>query len=29
MFAVEGYDKNVYKDMATIPVFIITKPEFQ
>ena len=29
MFAVEGYDKNVYKDMATIPMFIITKPEFQ
>ena len=31
MFAVEGYDKNynVYKDRVTIPMFIITGPEFQ
>ena len=31
MFAVEGYDKNfnVYKDRARIPMFIITRPEFQ
>ena len=31
MFAVEGYDKHsiVYNDRATVPMFVITGPEFQ